>query len=45
MYGHYFIGSVKSWETSMVTEFGEDDQISDLEKQSDNHTGSTEDRS
>lgn len=32
MYGHYFIGSVKSWETSMVTEFGEDDQISDLEK-------------
>ena len=45
MYGRYFIGSVKSWETSMVTEFGEDDQISDLEKYSDNDTGSTEDRS
>lgn len=32
IYGHYFTGNVKPWKTSMVSEFREDGQISDLEK-------------
>lgn len=32
MYTHYFIGNVKPWKTSMVSESEDDDQISDLEK-------------
>lgn len=32
MYTHYFIGNVKPWKTSIVSDSKEDDKISDLEK-------------